>query len=420
MKYKYLILGLGKSGLSVQKFFERKNIKFLVFDDNKKEKEESFDDIDVLIKSPGIRNDQKIVRDFLEKKKRIVTDLELLNDYMENKKTICVTGTNGKSTTVTLLKMLFSDYELVGNIGVPIFDKVDTNSNLIIECSSYMCEYVKDFKPNYSILLNIHPNHLDHHLTLDNYISSKGKLIKNTKDCVCYNYDDFYTRQLISKIKEGSTCTYLSFSTKNPQANMYILNSNIYFEEKYICSINDFIPYLRVYPENILATLLLYIWINKSYDGLVSKLNKFKGLEHRLECFYETSNYVFYNDSKSTNLYALNRAINVFRNDNLILICGGLLPKDSFEDILCTYNDNLKQIYIVGENEIYLKKIFIKSGYSENIIKIYNSLEDVIINIKKYHEKLVVLFSPGSQSFDKYKNFEERGRAFKELVFKYY
>ena len=171
MKYKYLILGLWKSGLSVQKFFERKNIKFLVFDDNKKEKEESFDDIDVLIKSPGIRNDQKIVRDFLEKKKTIVTDLELLNDYMENKKTICVTGTNGKSTTVTLLKMLFSDYELVGNIGVPIFDKVDTNSNLIIECSSYMCEYVKDFKPNYSILLNIHPNHLDHHLTLDNYIS---------------------------------------------------------------------------------------------------------------------------------------------------------------------------------------------------------------------------------------------------------
>ena len=201
---------------------------------------------------------------------------------------------------------------------------------------------------------------------------------------------------------------------------MYILNSNIYFEEKYICSINDFIPYLRVYPENVLATLLLYIWINKSYDGLVSKLNKFKGLEHRLECFYETSNYVFYNDSKSTNLYALNRAINVFRNDNLILICGGLLPKDSFEDILCTYNDNLKQIYIVGENKNYLKEIFIKSGYSENIIKIYNSLEDVIINIKKYHEKIVVLFSPGSQSFDKYKNFEERGKDFKELVFKYY
>ena len=412
MKYKYLILGLGKSGLSVQKFFERKNIKYLVFDDNKKEKEESFDDIDVLIKSPGIRNDQKIVRDFLEKKKRIVTDLELLNDYMENKKTICVTGTNGKSTTVTLLKILFSDYELVGNIGVPIFDKVDTNSNLIIECSSYMCEYVKDFKPNYSILLNIHPNHLDHHLTLDNYISSKGKLIKNTKDCVCYNYDDFYTRQLISKIKEGSTCTYLSFSTKNPQANMYILNSNIYFEEKYICSINDFIPYLRVYPENVLATLLLYIWINKSYNGLVSKLNEFKGLEHRLECFYETSNYVFYNDSKSTNVKATQIALSSFTKPTILLL-GGLDRGHSFEG-LTTYMNNVKLVVSYGETKHRIKE------YCDKINKeciVVDDLENAVnIAFKNALENDVILLSPACASWDQYSDFEERGRKFKEYV----
>lgn len=418
MNKKYLILGLGKSGESIKKYFENKNINYLAFDDNKMKEEESFEDVDVLIKSPGIRNDERIVSDFLDKKKKIVTDLELLSEYLGGKKTICVTGTNGKSTAVTLLKSVLPDYELVGNIGVPIFDKLDSDKNLIIECSSYMCEYISEFKPDYTILLNIYPNHLDHHLTFSNYILSKGKLIRNTKKIICYNYDDFYTNSLIAKVKEENThCTYLSFSTKNPKADLYLLDSNIYFGERYICSLLDLNPYLQAYPENVLATILLCIAINKPCVNY--KFSNFKGLEHRLELFYSNNNLKFYNDSKSTNIYALNRAIKVFKNDKVVLICGGFLSKGKYDESIL-YQNNVKEIFITGDNKNHLKKLFIESGYSEDIISLYDELEDTVKKVKMSEEERVVLFSPGSQSFDKYNNFEERGKAFKELVFKYY
>ena len=447
---KYLIYGLGITGRSVKNYFELNNISYMELDDNcnyfsNNDNCNYFSNNDncnlkndncnlkndncnyylnnynninsnmILVKSAGIKNEEPLVKYFKNNNYKIVTDLELFSYFNKDKKTICVTGTCGKSTTCTLLDNLLPNYEVCGNIGIPIFDKIDSDKNLIIECSSYMTEYIDNFKPNYSIILNIYPNHLDHHKTFENYINSKMKLIENTSDYVIYNYDDCYLKYNIENIKKKKpNLKILSYSVYNPIADIYILNDNIYYNEKYICSLSDVPVYFKVFPEDLLASILLSLqFISK--DEILNKINSFNSLEHRLELIYNQKGLKIYNDSKSTSLLSLNKTLKAF-NEDIYLISGGLTPTYENESDLKIYlNNNVKRIYLTGENQDLFKRVLISNGYNENIIYNYKNLDELVNNLD-INVKGVILFSPASQSFDAFDNFEKRGKYFKNLI----
>lgn len=269
-----------------------------------------------------------------------------------------------------------------------------------------MCEYVYDYFPDISILLNIYPNHLDHHKTIKNYIESKLNLIKNTKDFIIYNNDNVICKDVINNINVNK----YSFSLYDKESTLYVDNNNIYYKNKYIGKLRLNNYYLENYIEDVLAVILLSLLLNISLDVIIDKINSFKGLEHRLELLYKNNTLEIYNDSKSTNIYALNKALKAFEGKNISLICGGY--KNKIEGNI-DFENSVNRIIIYGENKYDLKLKFIESGYDENIITLCDKLEDAVLSANLNN---VILFSPASQSYDEFISFEERGKKFKELI----
>lgn len=405
----YLILGLGKSGVSIKRYFDKYHIPYQIHDDKKNIINKSLDNIKCIIKSPGVPNNHKILLEALEKHILIKTDLELLETFKKDKKAIVITGTNGKSTTVSLLKEILNGWTLCGNIGNPIFDYLEDNK-FIIEVSSYMGEYCCNFKSNISCLLNIFPNHLDHHKSLDNYIRAKMNIIRSAKDYIVYNYDDLYSSE-ISKLKINK----ISFSTKSYNADVYLLNNNIYYKERFIFSCKDLTPYLRAYIEDVLAVIAIIKALEKieKKEYLIDKIFSYKGLPHRLELCYD-KNIKIYNDSKSTNFLALNKAIDALPEERILLICGGSFRNDNLKAI--TKHPNLKKVYIYGENKMFLKSRFEELNIESHTFETLREVIDEIKQNKSQDNITTILFSPGSQSFDQYPNFEARGEEFKNLL----
>lgn len=272
----YLLLGMGKVGNSIKNYFDKvnntnqKKIKYLTYDDKNDQNTfnmELINDIDVIIKSPGIRNDHKIIIEDLKLKKNIFiyTELELFQRFHTKKnKIIAITGTNGKSTVCTLLNYIIDNSLCVGNIGKPLFDYIDDDRTLIIECSSFMGEYcfTNTFAPDISCLLNIYPNHLDHHGSIEKYMKSKEKIIWKTKKAFCYNYDDLMSFCLINRIKRenrnnSKNIDYYSYSIKDDISDVYIKNHNIYFQKEKLFKVKELNNYFQNYVENVLACICL-------------------------------------------------------------------------------------------------------------------------------------------------------------------
>jgi len=438
----YLLLGLGISNKSIKKFFELNNIKYLTYDDllniNKTEILKAINKKTIIIKSNGISDDHEIIKYAQTNGITILSDLELFYKYfkcLSNHKIICVTGTNGKSTTVMLTKHLLENINLCGNIGIPMFDLLNEgefNKDVIIEASSFMGEHLNEFSPDISCLLNINNHHLDRHKTVENYVKCKENIIKKTKGFLVYNYDDLAVRKLSNNIK----CNKISYSINNLKADLYLLNNNIYYKEKYILSLSDLTldqsiynlyNLYNLYIENLLASIAIYIAynsyivlsVNDYIDAkhILNKLITFKGLEHRYEFvgkFLFNNKYIkVINDSKSTNDSALNKALSKLV-DNTLIICGGK-EEEGFELNINSINIKyIKLVLINGENRFVLDKEFkkykIKTYLFETLEELLESIHDYLIDID------TIIFTPGSQSYDQFKNFEERGTFFKQTI----
>lgn len=429
-----LLLGLGKSNSSIMNYLNKHNIKYIIYDDkniinnniNDLKYKDYINNIKVIVKSPGIKLDHPIITKIkdINKDVKITGELDLYNN-LSDKYTIAVTGTNGKSTTVSLLEYIIEDSIAIGNIGKPIFDHIDDKYRYnIIECSSYMGEVINDFSPNISCILNVYQNHIDHHKTFENYIKSKENIIKNTKELIVYNYDDLMTFYMINRIKKyvkskhNNNITYISYSVKDDLADVYIKNNKIYYKNTEVINI-DLLPFfLQKYIENVLAVVSILMYLNYNIDDFIRKITSYKQLEYRLNKVftidYNDKKIDVYNDSKSTNLYALKKAIESFDRKNLLIIMGGKISKNSnFYLINNLYNIN--KILTFGENKNQIKK-----NLSYEII-CYDSLELVVKDLNKHLDNIdIVLFSPGSVSYDQYDNYEKRGEEFNNLINKYY
>ena len=418
----FLVYGLGLTGRSVIKFLKKTKVKniFLWDDninlrkkfnlrDNNRSINKKFLEADYIILSPGVslRNSNK--KKLLSKnQKKIITDIDLF--FLTNKifKSVVVTGTNGKSTTCSIIRKVLSDsgYNTVavGNIGKPILNyNIGKKKNvvIVIEMSSFQLEYSKFVRPNHAILLNITKDHLDWHGSMKNYINSKFKIfsLQNKKDYA-------YLPQNKNIIK--------LFKKNNMEANIILNKQRIQNFVKKNISNNHLMSKSNI--ENISFIYDLKNNFKISNKSFFTSLKKFKGLPHRQEIFLKKNNIYFINDSKATTFAATEGCLMNYKN--IFWIVGGLKKVgDQFN--LRKIKKNILKVFIIGKNRSFFKsKINKKLDFIEtkNIHKTVKNIFNELKFFYKNKDKIFVILSPACASYDQFKNFEERGRLFKKLI----
>ena len=418
---KILIYGLGKSGLSTYHFLKNKS-DISLFDDfqNKfknldiKKKIVSYKKIlkikfDQIILSPGIDINNCKLSKFLKKnRKRIYSDLDIFYSFYKND-TITITGTNGKSTTCQLLyEVLLNqkfDVKLVGNIGNPILSSksIKKKTIFVIEASSYQLEYSQIFRSKYAAILNISPDHIERHKTLNRYIKAKFKLLKNQrKGNFAFVKDN---DPLIKKVLKSNRFQSRVINV-NTQKIPHLLNK---MNNRYFLSETN--------KENLLFVFKISRKLKLRNNIFIKTIKKFKGLNYRQQIILERKNLMIINDSKST---SFSSSVGLLKSDHKIYwLIGGVYKKGDIFNLPKKYFKNIKAFIYGKEKEFFNQKLQNKIEF-KNFDNIKNALKKIFFLIKKDKlKKKIILFSPSAASFDSFKNFEERGMYFNKLIRRY-
>lgn len=366
---------------------------------------EATQDYDVVIKSPGV-----IIKDYLSltEKKKITSSTDLFLRFCSNK-IIGITGTKGKSTTSSIIYHLLKennyDVLLMGNIGIPCFDMLDQiNKDTIIvyELSCHQLEFIQA-SPDISVLLNVYEEHLDHYNSLKDYVNAKKNIYKYQKENDYFIYGDIFEHISNKEIN----------SLKLNKINLYDNPLAIEFKDIKTSLIGEHNLY------NIILAIIVCDIIGLSKEKSLKVISKFKGLPHRLEYIGKFHNIHFYNDSIATAQEAVINAVNSFSLVNTIII-GGMdrdLNYSKLVQFLC--NSTVENIILLPETHKRINELFVDNNCSNNII-IANNMEDAVNHAFKVTKKDgICLLSPAAASYGFYKNFEERGNHFKELVKNY-
>jgi len=428
---KALIVGFGVSGIGAKNFLESQNIicEIAKAEDinsgenlnDKKYLDRLFDGLSFIVTSPGISSDIRLLKLARLRKIKIIGELELAALNIKGD-IIAITGTNGKTTTVSIIKHLLQNLDknvfLAGNIGTAatsICTKTQKDSISILECSSFQLENVTKFHVHIAAILNISEDHLNRHKTMKNYIKAKQNISKNQtqKDFLLINADDKLLMQNIPKTK----AKIFYFSTKKQVCGCYVKNNCIYFND----GINEnkllSLKYVKLVGEHNISNILcaiLAVYLQTGHLFLLKNISSFYGVAHRIEFIRTISGVSFYNDSKATNIDSTLVALKSFKS-NIHLILGGSDKGYSFDKLFEMLPKNVVQIIACGQTA---QKIMDSAKkYEFYNIKIANNLK-VAVDICKIDAKNgeVVLLSPACASFDQFKNFEERGNIFKKIV----
>ena len=416
---KILVYGLGKSGISTYKFLKKSSDVYL-FDDNhrinlkfnqkiislKQIKKVNFDRI---IISPGIDISNCKLSKFLNNNLlKIHTDLDVLFSFYDNK-SITITGTNGKSTTAKILHDALTDQKrdsrLIGNIGNPVLAEknITKKTIFVIEASSYQLDYSRIFRSKYAVILNITSDHIERHKSLNNYVDAKFKLLKsqNRGSFAYIKKDDELITKKIKKNKYKAKIYKVQTSNLNKKFD------KIY--NKYFISDGN--------KENLLFIFRIASKLKLNKKKLIRSINRFKGLDYRQQIIFDKKNLTIINDSKSTSFAS---SESVLKNLNgAYWILGGIPKKGDKFKLSKTKCKNLKA-FIFGSHS----KKFLKILKNKLKVKSFKNMEETLkvifseITIQK-SEKNIIFFSPAGASFDSFKNFEDRGNYFNQLVKKY-
>lgn len=440
---KILILGFGMEGKSTYKVIrnylpsqklyisdKKQNIKnendFLKNDKNIEiiegnEYLNNLQDYDIIMKSPGI-----VLKDIdISKiKNKIKSQLELLLQFF-NIKSIGITGTKGKSTTSSLIYKMIEDQGkevlFLGNIGKPIFDyldKIKENMYIVLEISSHQLEFV-DLSPNIAVFLNVYEEHLDHYSSLDSYIEAKCNIFSHQKETDYYIYNS-EIKAIKEKNKKYETkankyaITLNNNNIESPENLVTYKDNKIYINENEIYNANNNRKLLGIHNlNNIMFVLAVSDILKLDLNKTINTINDFEALPHRIEYVGKYNDIIFYNDSIATIPEATINSIEALKNVNTLII-GGLDREIDYSKFI-DYLNNSKI-----ENVICLPSTGHKIGkqLNSNINKTFvDNLEEAVEIAKKYTKKdTICLLSPAAASYGFFKNFEERGNKFKELV----
>ncbi|MDR0646246.1 MAG: UDP-N-acetylmuramoyl-L-alanine--D-glutamate ligase [Elusimicrobiota bacterium] len=442
---KACVLGAGKSGIAVAKLLKRRGFKILLSEETYAETPSSLKGVEIetgghsskifecdfMVKSPGISHNHKIIKRFKKLGKPIFSELEIALAFApKNIKVFAITGTNGKTTTTNMLAAIMRQYVksegkgrkvyMTGNVGKPlseVADKIKAGSIIVVEVSSYQLEDSSYFRPDVSAVLNITPDHLEHHGSLKNYINAKSKIFKSqagAQTFVTNGSDTICVREL----KEAK-CKVLTFSSSPKHSG----RSDIFYdgdEMIFACGhrIRPPSALLGVHNvENAMAAALMSLAGGVPAVAIQRAFNKFNALEHRIEFFAEYKGIKCYNDSKSTNVDSTAIALKSLQSANKIwLILGGRDKGFPYNPLIPLLKKHCKEAVLIGEATQNIKRAL--NGHCRLADKgdIYNAVKYIF---EKAAVGDILLLSPACASFDQFKNFEERGEKFKDAVYEY-
>lgn len=440
-----VVAGAGKSGISAARLLLEHGAEVIIFDQNDKlDKMEVLyklsdyekagvvlgkledgllDTIDLMIISPGISVESAFVKEFQNRDIPVWSEIELAY-HLAKGRIAAITGTNGKTTTTALVGEICSTYHpdtfTVGNIGIPfteIAGNTTDDSMIIAEISSFQLETVVRFHPKVSAVLNVTPDHLDRHHTMECYRDTKQKIAMNqNRDEVCVlNYDDEQTRSM----KDAIPAKAVFFSRQSELEEGICLNENqivIRTGEKEIpvLSMEEMRLLGNHNIENYMAAIAISYYMEVPVEHIRAACMAFKGVEHRIEFVKEVKGVNYYNDSKGTNPDAAIKGIQAMNRPTL-LIGGGYDKGVSFDEWIEHFDNKVRYLLLIGQTAEKIAETANRHGFNAVIIE-----PDLESAVKKCYELAeegdAVLLSPACASWGQFKNYEQRGDLFKAYV----
>lgn len=444
---KVVVVGTGVSGMGAVKLLSETSADITLYDGNDKADrdeilkkipddcdlrliigempDEVVKETDLLVISPGVPIDSDIVKLFEKENVPVWGEIELAYNF-EKGTVFAITGTNGKTTTTTLVGEIMKKYNnqtfVVGNIGNSYTSEVlktTKDSYTVAEISSFQLETIREFAPRGSAILNITPDHLNRHYTMENYAAVKESITKNQwkvrEDDYCVlNYDDKVLRKFGKTIKNP-----VYFSRKEKPSKGAYLDGRIirYFDGKddyEVMSVDDMHLFGNHNYENVMAAIAMTIEAGVPLNIIINVIKDFMGVEHRIEYVRDKNGVRYYNDSKGTNPDSSIKALEAMSRPT-ILIAGGYDKHSEFDEFIEAFDNKVKLMVLLGQTADKIEETAVRHGFT-NIIKTDSLEKAVKICAENAVSGDVVLLSPACASWGMFKNYEERGKLFKEYV----
>ncbi|MCL0312420.1 UDP-N-acetylmuramoyl-L-alanine--D-glutamate ligase [Apilactobacillus sp. TMW 2.2459] len=437
-----LVLGAGKSGTNAAKLLKRMGAKVTLNDKKSQNDAPEYqelaaasiktifgkqdvsllnDNFDLMVKNPGIPYDNPVVKKAMEMNIPIIVEPQLASEITDAE-LVGVTGSNGKTTTTTMInKMLNANRKsgksyVAGNIGVPatqVAAQAGNEDSIVMELSSFMLLGITSLHPHIAVLTNIFSNHLDYHKTRKNYVNAKMRITKNQNenDYFVVNFDNAEWRELSKRSK----AKIVPFSRKGfSKLGAYVENNKIYFNSEYVMDVKDIKLPGEQNVENALAAIAVAKIKNVDNASIKSVLSKFNGVRHRVQYVLEADGRKVYNDSKATDIEATQMALDGF-DEPIVLLAGGLDRGYKFDKLVPNLSNNVRAIVLFGETKYLLKDAAEKAGV--NNIELVDNLDQAVKTAYEFSKPGdVILLSPANASWDQFKTFEERGDRFIKYI----
>ena len=437
---KFLVAGISRSGESSARFLLARGAKVYLYDDIVNETvrktmdelvqagaaevtasdlEEAVRECDVLVLSPGIPIDNALPVTFRRMGKLIIGEEELAAQYLRAT-AVAVTGTNGKTTTVTMIDKMLRDCGkcsvACGNIGEPtlnVVEKLGFDDFAVIEISSFQLETLSGLRPHIAVITNITPDHLNRHYNMENYVFLKSKLVRGLRESefAVLNYDDERVRAMASNTR----AKVVWFSAKHRVDGAYADGGEVYYAGHKLFSFGDMAVGGEHNLCNVLAAVAVGGILGLDYQQMADSLLSFKGVKHRIEKICQIDGVEYINDSKGTNVDATLKAVESMTVPTILLLGG----KDKGYDYSPLFEGlkNSRVIHAVfyGENRYKLLEAALACGFMT--FSLCGHMREAVLLAKSYALRgQCILLSSASSSFDEFKNYEERGEAFAKLV----
>ena len=441
---KFLVFGSGISGIGAAKLLAQHGAQVVLYDGNEKLdkagllsslgggpktsvvlgsfQEDLLDGLDMVILSPGVPTDLPVVEEMRKRGIQVIGEVELAYAFGKGD-VLAITGTNGKTTTTSLLGEIMKNYQddvyIVGNIGNPytaVAGQMNENTITVAEMSSFQLESIVDFRPKVSAILNFTPDHLNRHHTMEAYVNAKKNIARNQgpQDYCILNYEDGLTREFGKKVK--AQVLYFS-SQRKLEKGIYLEDGNIIYrdgEEVSVCRVDELQLLGTHNYENVMAAVAMAYVYGVPMETIRKSIKEFKGVEHRIEYVTEKNGVAYYNDSKGTNPDAAIKGIQAM-NRPTVLIGGGYDKDSAYTDWIESFDGKVKKLVLLGATKEKIAKDANACGFKDYLFA--DTFEEAVLTAAKIAMPGdAVLLSPACASWDMFPSYEVRGEKFKEIV----